>query len=185
MEKAKKTIKLYVYHEKQCDPKKCTALKLNRHGKAKVVYNLRYVPKRTLVLNPLVSQVFSPQDKELVLKFGILAIDCSWKKIKEGIPKLFHGKGRILPALVAVNPINYGKIGMLSTAEALAAALYIIGFKDQAKDILSIFKWGLHFLELNKDFLEAYRTAKTPEEVVEKQNKLLMKKYKLGESKIT
>jgi pre-rRNA-processing protein TSR3 len=179
MEKAKKTIKLYVYHERQCDPKKCTALKLNRHGKAKVVYNLRYIPKKTLILNPLVSQVFSPLDRELAVKHGIVAIDCSWKKIEEGIPNLLRGRGRILPALVAVNPINYGKIGMLSTAEALAAALYIIGFENQAKDILSIFKWGLHFLELNEDFLEAYRNAKTPEEVVEKQNKLLKEKYKL------
>lgn len=175
MVKAQKNIKLYVYHERQCDPKKCTALKLNRHSRAKVVYNLKYIPKRALILNPLVSQVFSPLDKELVLKHGIVAIDCSWKKIEEGIPKLLRERGRILPALVAVNPINYGKIGMLSTAEALAAALYIIGFENQAKDLLSIFKWGLHFLELNKDLLEAYRNAKTPEEVVEKQNKLLRK----------
>ncbi|MCD6164791.1 MAG: DUF367 family protein [Candidatus Odinarchaeota archaeon] len=180
MEEKKTNIKLYVYHERQCDPKKCTALKLHRHRKVKVIYSLKYVPKGAVILNPLVSHVFSPLDKELVLKSGIVAVDCSWKKIEEGFPKQFQKRGRILPALVAVNPVNYGKIGMLSTAEALAAALYVVGFESQARDVLSIFKWGEHFFELNKAFLEAYRDSKSPEEVIEKQRELLKEIYKLN-----
>lgn len=180
MGEKKTSVKLYVYHERQCDPRKCTALKLYRHGKVKVFYSLRHIPKRAVILNPLVSHVFSPLDRELVLKGGIVAVDCSWKKVEEVFSKQLQKKGRILPALVAVNPVNYGKIGMLSTAEALAAALYIAGFISQARDVLSVFKWGEYFFELNKVFLEVYRNSKSPEEVVEKQRELLKEVYKLN-----
>lgn len=58
--------------------------------------------------------------------------------------------------MLAGNPTNYGIIGRLSTAEAIAAALIITGFRDQGEKILSLFKWGSTFLSLNEDPLESY-----------------------------
>ena len=69
------------------------------------------------------------------------------------------GEARRLPALLAGNPTNYAVRGKLSTAEALAAALFITHFTTEAERILSLFKWGPTFLALNREPLEAYAEA--------------------------
>jgi len=68
--------------------------------------------------------------------------------------------------LVATNPTYYGRPTTLSTAEALAAALIILGDKTRAEEILNKFKWGPTFLELNHEPLEAYARAKDSTEIV-------------------
>jgi pre-rRNA-processing protein TSR3 len=68
--------------------------------------------------------------------------------------------------LIAGNPTNYAKATKLSTAEAIAGALYIAGFKDEAQKLLGIFTWGHTFFELNVTLLEAYAAAKDSSEVV-------------------
>jgi pre-rRNA-processing protein TSR3 len=78
-----------------------------------------------------------------------------------------------LPILVAGNPVNYGKLTKLSTVEALAAALFIAGFREEASRLLSIFKWGHTFLEINSERLQAYANAKDSAEVVELQKQLI------------
>jgi pre-rRNA-processing protein TSR3 len=88
------------------------------------------------------------------------------------------GTSRCLPILIAGNPVNFGKATKLSTAEALAGALYIAGFKDEAKQLLSIFTWGHTFLELNAELLENYATAKDSAEIVRMQATLGTKSEK-------
>jgi pre-rRNA-processing protein TSR3 len=78
-----------------------------------------------------------------------------------------------LPILIAGNPVNFGKLTKLTTAEAIAAALYIAGFKDKAEELLSIFTWGHTFFELNGMLLDNYVKAKDSAEVVEMQTRLL------------
>ena len=56
---------------------------------------------------------------------------------------------RKLPNIVPANPVNSGKIGKLSTAEAIASALMICGNRSQAEKLMSVFKWGPAFLALN------------------------------------
>ena len=164
-----KTIKICVYHANQCDPKKCTALKLKRHGLIRVVRRVRWLPHGVVVLNPFSRTALSPTDRERIRRRGIAAIDCSWVHADDVFKLSMHGVSRCLPYLVAANPVNYGMPTKLSTAEALAAALYITGFRKEAERILSIFKWGPHFIELNRKFLDCYARAKNSSEVVELQ----------------
>jgi pre-rRNA-processing protein TSR3 len=80
---------------------------------------------------------------------------------------------RLLPFLIAANPINYGKPCKLSCVEAIAAAMMITGFKEEAKFYLSKFSWGHSFLELNDDLLELYSNCKSSQEILEVQKKYL------------
>jgi len=159
-------VRIIVYQAGQCDPRKCTALKLGRHGLVRIVGQIKFLPKRAVVLNPYSEIAFSPSDKERIEDFGLAALDYSWERTENVLPKHVHGTSRCLPILIAGNPVNYGKPTKLSTAEALAAALYISGFKADAARLLSIFKWGHTFLEINCERLEAYSSAKNSKEIV-------------------
>jgi len=95
-------------------------------------------------------------------------IDGSWNSDIDQIRKLsrtLRGVHRVLPVLKAGNPINYGILTKLSSAEAVAAALYITGFVEEALKVLSKFKWGHTFLELNSGLLDRYRLASSVDEV--------------------
>ncbi len=162
-------LKIIVYHAGQCDPKKCTALKLKRHGLTRVVRHLKFLPRRAVVLNPFSTIAFSAADRQRIEKFGLAALDCSWEHAKEVMLKHVRGTSRCLPVLLAGNPVNFGKLTKLTTAEALAAALYIANFKKEAFELLSIFKWGHTFFEINSERLEAYAKAKDSTEIVEMQ----------------
>lgn len=158
-----------VYHAKQCDPKKCSALKLKRHNLVRVVHRTREIPRGAIILDPFASKAFSPSDRPILEKRGLTALDCSWVHAKEVFGFSSNWANRCLPYLLAANPVNYGKPTKLSTVEALAGALYIADFREQAEKLLSKFKWGLQFIILNEELLEAYAQAKDSMEVVEAQ----------------
>jgi pre-rRNA-processing protein TSR3 len=166
-------VKITIYHAAQDDPKKNTALRLKRRGFARIVTRTRFLPKRVIVLNPFGEIAFSPADKERLEQFGLAALDCSWEHAQKVMGEHVRGTSRCLPILIAGNPVNYGKLTKLTTAEAIAAALYIAGFEKEAEDILSIFSWGHTFLELNAILLDNYVKAKDSSEIVEMQNMLL------------
>ncbi|MGC8895927.1 MAG: DUF367 family protein [Candidatus Bathyarchaeia archaeon] len=168
-----KRIRITVYHAGQCDPKKCTALKLKRHGLIRIVNQMRFLPKRAVVLNPFSEIAFSPTDRQRIEKFGLAALDCSWEHAEKVLSKHVRGTARCLPVLVAGNPVNFGKPTQLSTVEALAGALYIAGFKEEAITLLSIFKWGHTFIEINREKLESYAKAEDSLAVVELQKQFI------------
>lgn len=85
-----------------------------------------------------------------------------------------------MPLLVVGNPVNFGKLTKLSTVEALAAALYIVGFKEEATKLFSVFKWGHTFLEINSERLENYAKAQNSTEVVEMQRRFMEDLEKRG-----
>lgn len=162
-------VMINVYHANQCAPKKCTALKLRRHNLVRVVHRVRALPRGGVILNPFSDQAFSPSDRIRMEEKGLVAIDCSWAHAHELFKFSMPGVVRCLPYLVAVNPVNYGVPTKLSTVEALAAALYIADFKEKAQQILSLFKWGPHFIPLNQERLNIYNKAKDSAAVVKAQ----------------
>jgi pre-rRNA-processing protein TSR3 len=168
-----KTVKIVVYHAGQCDPKKCTALKLNRYGLVRLVTQIRLLPKRAVVLNPFSEIAFSPADRQRIEKFGLAALDCSWEHAEKVLLERVRGTSRCLPFLIAGNPVNFGKPTKLTTVEALVAALFIAGFKEEAGKLLSIFKWGHTFIELNQEKLENYAKAKDSTEIIKLQAHLI------------
>jgi pre-rRNA-processing protein TSR3 len=165
--------RITIYHANQCDPKKCTGLRLKRRGLARIVTKTRFLPKRAVVLNPFSEIAFSPTDRQRVENFGLAALDCSWEHAQKVLSGHVKGTSRCLPILIAGNPVNYGKLTKLTTAEALAAALYIAGFKEKARELLSIFTWGHTFFELNDVLLENYALARDSAEIVDMQTTLL------------
>jgi pre-rRNA-processing protein TSR3 len=154
-------MKLVIYHADQCDPKKCTGKKLARFGLVRLTKRVNDL-RPYLVLSPFSEKALSPEDKDT---HGLAALDCSWAHAEEVFQRLSL-KERALPYLVAANPVNFGKPFKLSTVEALAAALVILGLPDQAVEILSKFSWGHVFLELNREPLAEYASAKDSAEVV-------------------
>lgn len=123
-----------------------------------------------LVLSPTGEKAVSPADRSIVEANGVCVVDCSWALIDD-IPfkKLHAAEPRLLPFLVAANPVNYGKPLKLSCAEAIAAALYITGFKEEAAAVLGCFKWGESFLTLNSELLGKYADCADSAEVVKVQ----------------
>ena len=70
---------------------------------------------------------------------------------------------------VGWEPRELGEEGRLSTAEALAASLYIVGLKEEASEILKPFSFSDSFMSLNKEPLEAYASCSSGDEVIEVQ----------------
>ncbi|KAL1239145.1 18S rRNA aminocarboxypropyltransferase [Trichinella pseudospiralis] len=173
-ESTRTTIPLAMWDFNQCDVKKCTGRKLVRMG---FVKSLRLGSFWSgISLTPTASCCLKPEDKEIILKYGIAAVDCSWHNIEStALGKLKCKHARLLPFLVASNPINYGKSCQLSCAEAFAAALFIVGFKEQSKTVMSKFKWGHGFFKLNGDLLEKYSQCRTAAEVIKVQSEFLNK----------
>jgi len=143
---------LLVVHFHQDDPRKCTAEKLRRLSLVKYVKN-----PRGLVLQPFAYDILSPRTDVNV--FSITALDLSWNKSESWFNIMRGGQSRRLPFLLAANPTNYSRPNLLSTAEALAAALFILGFIDRSMNTLEPFKWGPTFYQLNEKALKIYANS--------------------------
>ena len=156
----------------QCDPKKCSGRKLVRHGLVKI---LRLGSRFSgLVLTPVGQKCVSPTDRDIIQDYGCAVVDCSWARLDDTpFSRMRTPNPRLLPFLVAANPINYGRPCQLSCVEAIAAALIITGFVEEAKFYLGKFSWGHSFLELNEELLKIYSVCTSAEEIIAAQEKFL------------
>jgi pre-rRNA-processing protein TSR3 len=163
-------LKIYVLRFNQDDPKKCTAAKMVKFNIAR---DLRKTNKKNLVLDPFSDKTLLPKDKSLVN--SIVGIDCSWNLADQAFSKKFIGVKRKLPPLLAGNPVNYSKLNKLTTAEAISASLFILGFRQDALDLLDKFKWGHTFYDLNQNLLEDYSKLESEDqlETIQKEYGLL------------
>ncbi|MGA9400577.1 DUF367 family protein [Haladaptatus sp.] len=160
---------LHVRYEGDDDPKKCTARKLARFDLTELHRTARATPYG-IVLNPHAEQALSPADRAET--DTLVALDCSWESAERALFEM-PGVHRALPFLVAANPVNYGKPFRLNTVEAFAAGLCILGERAQAERILSKFRWGETFLELNEEPLRRYADCEDSTEVVAVQQEYL------------
>ncbi|KDQ07360.1 hypothetical protein BOTBODRAFT_38886 [Botryobasidium botryosum FD-172 SS1] len=155
-----------------CDPKRCSGKKLARNG---LIKSMRVGQRfKGIVVTPKGTQPISPSDRIVISECGVAVVECSWARLEE-VPfaKIRSPHERLLPYLVATNPVNYGKPWRLNCVEALAAALYIVGHDEHAETLLSKFSWGHSFWTVNGSFIRQYRTCNTAEEVTKMQDTIM------------
>ncbi len=157
--------RVYVYQLLQDDPKKCSGTRMTRLGLASPVHRQSQVRGRPVILDPFASDLLTPLDRPEAIQRGILVVDCSWDRVESVFPTSLRGLRRRLPPLLAANPVHFAQLGRLSSLEAVAASLYILGFKEYARRMLSILKWGPHFFELNREPLDAYSASSGAEDI--------------------
>ncbi|HJM13718.1 MAG TPA: DUF367 family protein [Candidatus Thalassarchaeaceae archaeon] len=166
-------VPLHVIHLDQDDPKKCTARKLESLGLVKMHSKPGDAPRRGFLLDPTTTTILGPEDRKLIeLGGSLVVLDCSWKRIEESlgiIERKTKLERRILPSLLAANSVSWGNVGRLSSVEALAATLAILGFMEQASIILQPFQFGEQFLELNREPLVDYANATSRKHIEELQ----------------
>ena len=153
-------MKIQVVMLKQDDPKKCSAAKLVKFGLAK---NVKKTSGKSLILDPFAKKSILNKDKKLI--DSITGIDCSWNLADQTFTTNFSGIHRKLPPLFAGNPVNYSKLNKLTTVEAIAATVFILGNKDLCLQLLDKFKWGHTFFELNKNLLEDYSQLESEDQI--------------------
>lgn len=156
--------RILVVCSREDDPRKNTAIKMLRFGFAeKVAY--KRIPGKPLVLDPYARIIIGAWHRPVIDKYGILVYDASWKKLTPRRFKRIPGIHAKLPPLLPGNPVNYTKPCMLSSIEAVAATLYITGYNEAYEKLLGLYKWMNTFHTLNKELLEKYKEAETPQKL--------------------
>ncbi|MFW3146499.1 MAG: DUF367 family protein [Thermoplasmatota archaeon] len=165
-----------ILHLSQDDPRKCSARKMARFGKARLIDRFHDITHGSLLLDPFSKVALSPADKGILLTRGLMAVDCSWEDAERvffKIKKIQRMENRALPLLLATNPVKFGKWGELSTLEAIAASYFIMGYKEDAIDMMRLYNWGANFIDINREPLEAYSECRNSTEVVEVQKEFI------------
>jgi len=157
-------------------PRKCTGRRLVRLGLAVEVRPPRGGRARPVVLDPYARLPLTAADRPRAEADGLVAIDCSWNRLSARRERdedagvgVRGGANRRLPMLVASNPQHFGRLGELNTVEALAAALWLLGRPREAQRILAGFAGGSAFLLLNRDRLDRYSHAASPDVLVREE----------------
>ncbi|ETN43088.1 uncharacterized protein HMPREF1541_02246 [Cyphellophora europaea CBS 101466] len=157
-----------------CDAKRCSGKRLMHFG---LMRELAIGQKSAgVVISPNAKKVVSPADREVLEQHGAAVVECSWVRVKEVPWARIGGKcERLLPYLVAANPVNYGRPWRLNCVEALAACFMICGKNEWAETVLQHFSYGQPFLEINSQLFERYQKCKDEDEV-KKAEEMWLKK---------
>lgn len=165
-------VKLGLWDFDHCDPKRCSGKKLAR---LKLARNLRIGQKFSgIVISPNAKVPVCRKDQDIVVTDGAAVVECSWARIGE-IPfaRIGGRHERLLPYLVAANPVNYGKPWRLNCVEAFAACFCIVDRLDLAQSLLSHFSYGQTFLDINAEVFRIYAKCETSDQVTQAQSDYL------------
>lgn len=163
-------ITVAIFYTNQCDSKKCTSVKINNFKdklsfKTLWLLKQRSIRKNSIVLTPNSDSYLMYSDNKLVERVGITLLDCSWNEGDKYLKEWKFQNGRILPPLLAGNPVNYGKWSKLTSLEALASAFYILGYENYFKELLDLYNWGKSFYDLNIGLLSQYKACKNKDDI--------------------
>ena len=176
----RRPIRRYVVRVGDDHPRACTGRRLLRSGWA------IEPPRRggragvgPIVLDPFAARPLSGVDRPAAEEGGLLAVDCSWNRLSAdghlapgSLGSVRRGPGRRLPLLIATNPQHYGRVGELNTAEALGAALAILGHENEGRALLFGFAGGHSFFAANRERLRCYAEAADPDAVLRAERDL-------------
>lgn len=172
-------VRLFLWFAGEDDPRACTGRKLLRRGLVREVHGSEPELLRAVLLDPSAREPLGSYDSRYVHQHGLLAVDCSWNRFAgrgrypAGAPWLGRLKNRRrLPWLMAANPQHFGRIGELTTAEAFAASLWLLGETGAASSVLRPFAGGLYFFTLNETRLQSYAVAGSPDELSDVEARL-------------
>ena len=103
-----------------------------------------------ILLYPYADTTLSIADRDVAEAHGIYLFDAPWETLPILNSGLNHGIQR--RKLVDVKVIHGPYIGSdhkICTADAAAYALYVLGYLDQAQELLGIFPWKDEFIREN------------------------------------
>ncbi|PFH56988.1 hypothetical protein XA68_15667 [Ophiocordyceps unilateralis] len=118
-----------------CDPKRCSGKRLMRLG---LMRELHLGQRHNgVVITPNAKQLVSPADADLLAQHGAAVVECSWARTDEVQWTKVGGKAeRLLPYLVAANPVNYGKPWRLNCSRAFSLRNHVFEhqpYRSQAR----------------------------------------------------
>ena len=166
------SVPLAMWEMNQNDTRRDTGSKLCRFGMAQRLTIREHWGG--IILSPAATRTVSRDDRELIARYGVGVVNCSWAKLDD-VPfhKLKSGGDRLLPYMFAANPTKYGQPCTLSSCEALAAALHIAGFARDARLVMAKFKWGESFYQLNGEYLDRYAACADSAAVIRVQKEII------------
>jgi pre-rRNA-processing protein TSR3 len=117
---AELSVRLGMWEMNQNDTRRDTGSKLCRMGMAKRLTVREHWGG--IILSPAATRTVSKDDRELIARYGVGVVNCSWAKLDD-VPfhKLKSGGDRLLPYMFAANPTKYGQPCTLSSCEAMVS----------------------------------------------------------------
>lgn len=116
--------------------------------------------------------LLSPADRKIIEREGVAVVHAPWNQVERedfDFTRYGHTKEhrKALPLLKSAS----GRLCALSSIEAIASALIITGFDEEAMDILSHHEHGNGemFFEMNEALFKAYKECKSGRDVQKTQ----------------
>lgn len=128
-------------------PEKCTASLCISKG---LIEEVKEIPKHSVLLYPFAEEPLTKDDRKLAERNGLYVIDAPWETLPYIVGNLNKTiKLRRLTNIEEVSGIYAGSTYKISTAGAVAAALFKLELREQAEEILNNFKWKNVFVRKN------------------------------------